>query len=171
MNRSDKLSRPSLGLPILTLAAALSGCGGEPPTPAPELRPVRTILVESTGSGVTRAAPRALAVDGWSRLDLLEHGSSMDLQRLRVLEERCQTQIVDSPIRIESDPGALPPRRLARFEDDRRAQQSHHIVVLERQQGIFAGLDAGHQAVLGFSPVDDRWRIQARGHHRPRGVA
>lgn len=54
MNRLPTPPRPIRGLLTLTLVAALAGCGGEPPPPAPQLRPVRTLIVERTGGGVTR---------------------------------------------------------------------------------------------------------------------
>ena len=59
MNISSSLSRSTLGL-ILILGAVLSGCGGEPPAAAPQLRPVRSIVVEATGVSWLGASP------GWS---------------------------------------------------------------------------------------------------------
>ena len=54
MSRDRKLSAPAL-LPLaLLLGSTLSGCGDEAPAAAPQLRPVRTLVVEATGSGLTR---------------------------------------------------------------------------------------------------------------------
>ena len=76
MNCPNQLSRPSLGLLILTLATNLTGCGGEPPAPAPQLRPVRTILVETTSGGLTRTLAGVARAGVESRLSFRVSGTA-----------------------------------------------------------------------------------------------
>ncbi len=76
MNRSIQQSpRPSPGLPILILAAILAACGGEPPAAEPQLRPVRTILVEATRSGLTRTLAGVARAGVESRLSFRVSGT------------------------------------------------------------------------------------------------
>lgn len=79
MNRPSKLSRPSLGLLTLTLAASLAGCGGEPPAAEPKLRPVRTILVETTSAGLTRTLAGVARAGVESRLSFRVSGTAQSV--------------------------------------------------------------------------------------------
>jgi RND family efflux transporter MFP subunit len=79
MNLSKKLSRPCPGLLTLTLALALHGCGGEPPEAAPQLRPVRTMLVEASGGGVTRILAGVARAGVESRLSFRVSGTAQSV--------------------------------------------------------------------------------------------
>jgi multidrug efflux system membrane fusion protein len=75
MNHPSRPNRPGLGLLILTLAPGLAGCGGEPPKAAPELRPVRTLVVEPTAGGVTRTLAGVARAGVESRLSFRVPGT------------------------------------------------------------------------------------------------
>ncbi len=75
MNDPRELSRPSLGLLILTLATGLAGCGDEPQAATPELRPVRTVFVERSGGGVTRTLAGVARAGVESRLSFRVAGT------------------------------------------------------------------------------------------------
>jgi RND family efflux transporter MFP subunit len=71
MNRPSKIHSLCLGLPALVVLA----CGGEPPAAAPTLRPVRTIVVEPTGGGVTRTLAGVARAGVESRLSFRVAGT------------------------------------------------------------------------------------------------
>ena len=75
MNHPSRPYLPSLGLLIFFLVPALAGCGGEPPAAAPELRPVRTIVVEPTGGGVSRTLAGVARAGVESRLSFRVPGT------------------------------------------------------------------------------------------------
>ena len=69
------LSRPVRGLLALGLGVTLAACGGEAPEVAPELRPVRTVMVEATGGGLERTLAGVARAGVESRLSFRVPGT------------------------------------------------------------------------------------------------
>ena len=75
MNRPRNLTRPAVGLLTLALGALLGGCGGEPAAVEPQLRPVRTLVVETTRAGLRRTLAGVARAGVESRLSFRVSGT------------------------------------------------------------------------------------------------
>jgi RND family efflux transporter MFP subunit len=112
MNRARKLPRPSLTLLLFTLAPGLTGCGSEPPAAAPRLRPVRTVVVQRTGGGVTRTLAGVARAGVESRLSFRVSGTVESVgvalgDRVRRGQELARLDPTDYELRLEEAEAGL----------------------------------------------------------------
>ena len=112
MNHPSRASRPISGLLIFILAATLSGCGGETPESEPELRPVRTVIVEVTGGGLTRTLAGVARAGVESRLSFRVPGTIQSLavalgDRVRRGQVLARLDPTDYELRLEEAEAGL----------------------------------------------------------------
>ena len=117
MNRASNL--PGVGLLTLTLAAGLTGCGGEPPAAAPQLRPVRTVIVERTDGGVSRTLAGVARAGVESRLSFRVAGTveSVDVElgdRVRNRQVLARLDPTDYELQVEEAEAGLAQAQAGR---------------------------------------------------------
>lgn len=112
MSLPSMLHRPILCLLSLTLAAVLAGCGEEPPEAPPELRPVRTVVVERSDAGVNRTLAGVARARVESRLSFRVPGTvdSVDValgDRVRHRQVLARLDPTDYELRVEEAEAGL----------------------------------------------------------------